>query len=407
MDNLKFASAFLSHASSDKTLVEQVAFCLGQRGVLAWLDKAELLAGPLDVALKEAVLQQTVFVIFLSEQLLASDWCFDELRWAIEAKAGTDHILAIYLGEPLSLVKQHPLLCQRFLHPDGERVNQLGYCYKTEANQPQAIAQFIADKVYRLVIPQNWSDIAIVLDQRGKGPRRGQPQLPENMHRSAIPVLTFRPSMAPRQDKELLQQQDWIEMAQAIKDALSAALGTIRGEPRKVRIFGYAQPGLFWLIGYLLDRTTSAELYGYDQYNIAVTNKKQQRYTPLTGGVDCAELLSGPALSTHTSVALGVGVKANYAMTIQQSLPDDMPFCWIETAEIQDSTQAMTLVSNIVATVTKLRQLHQVQEIRLYWTTATHVAVLAAANLTTHVIPTLCLLEWDHDNKCYVELAMP
>lgn len=409
MNNLKFVSAFLSHSSADKELVEQVALCLGRRGVLAWLDQSELLAGSLDIALKEAVQKQTVLVIFLSEKLLASDWCLDELRWAIEARAGTDHLIPIYLGDPLALVKQHPLLRQRFLHPDGDRVNQLGYPYTAEAAQPdpEEVAKFIAAAVYPHVIPQNWSDIAIVLDQRGKGPRRGKPQLPENMQSFNIPVLTFRPSLAPRQDKELLQDKDWANMADAVKDALSTALGTVRGEPRKVRVFGHSQTGFFWLVGKLIDRTTSADLYGYDRYDVSVTNKSQQRYTPLTGGVYCAEQLSGTLTGLQTVLALGIGVKANYPSTIRKALPNDMPLFWIETAEIQDSDQAMELVKNIVASVSHLRNNHNVQEIQLYWTSANHVALLAAANLTTHVMPVVRFMEWDHSNHCHVQLPMP
>ena len=92
-NKLRFVSTFLSHSSTDKDLVEAVARHLGRRGVLVWLDKEELTLGPLDIALKQAVQFQTTMTIFLSEAYLASDWCKDELRWALEAADGVAHIL--------------------------------------------------------------------------------------------------------------------------------------------------------------------------------------------------------------------------------------------------------------------------------------------------------------------------
>jgi len=109
-----FVSTFLSHSSVDNDLAEQVAKRLGRRGVLTWLDKNELLEmGPLDQMLKQAVQQQATLTLVLSEASLKSEWCRDELRWAIEAQAGADHLLPVYLGNPLKLVRSHPLLRER------------------------------------------------------------------------------------------------------------------------------------------------------------------------------------------------------------------------------------------------------------------------------------------------------
>ncbi|NJL40157.1 MAG: TIR domain-containing protein [Leptolyngbyaceae cyanobacterium RM2_2_4] len=80
-----FVSTFLSHSSTDKPLVEAMDKRTGRRGVLAWLNRNELLEmGPLDIILKQAVQRQATLTIFLSEASLASNWCKDELRWALE-----------------------------------------------------------------------------------------------------------------------------------------------------------------------------------------------------------------------------------------------------------------------------------------------------------------------------------
>ena len=105
-----FASAFLSHSSCDKEFVGVVAEQLVQRGILAWLDEKELALGSLSSALKQSVQKQSVLVIFLSENSVKSDWCQDEIRWAIEAQEGIDHLLPVYIGDPLTLVKKHRLL---------------------------------------------------------------------------------------------------------------------------------------------------------------------------------------------------------------------------------------------------------------------------------------------------------
>ena len=260
-----FVSTFLSHSSVDSELTAEVAKQLGRRGVLAWLDANELLEmGPLDEMLKRAVQQQATLTIFLSEASLNSEWCNDELRWAIEAQSGTDHLLPVYLGDPLKLVRSHRLLRSRFLHADGDRVNQLGYAGEPH---PDAIADKIATTVYQRSIHKTWSDIVIFLDQRGTGPRRGEPDLPNNVARLEAPTLTFRPSLQPRQKQELLTGADWEDMVKHMTAALSLIPGS-RSDTRKIRILGGAQTGLFWAVGQHFDRTSRVELYSYDKLSL-------------------------------------------------------------------------------------------------------------------------------------------
>ncbi|PZO35022.1 MAG: hypothetical protein DCF17_19580 [Shackletoniella antarctica] len=408
-----FVSTFLSHSSADSALVEAVAEQLGRRGVLAWLDKNELLEmGTLDTVLKQAVQQQATLTLFLSEASLKSEWCKDEIRWAIEAETGIDHLLPVYLGTPLTLVKGHPLLRSRFLHPDGDKVNKLGYTCRQDANEPDpdAIADKIAATVYRRSIPEPWSEVVIVLDQRGEGPRRSFPTLPSNMASLNAPVLTFRPSLGHRQRQEVLTGPDWHNMVTTMTRSLSLALGTVRGENRKVRVLGNAQAGLVWAVGRHFNRTTSADLYSYGRDDVAITNKNQDRHSPVSGGdPNKAKLIPAEAKGLATNqptVALGVGLQERYATAVQQAVPD-LPLFWLECGFIEDSEQAMQLVADMVASVERLRREYGTRELVLFWITANHVALLAAANLTTHVIPKIKFMEWDHAEGQYVHLTMP
>lgn len=319
-----FISTFLSHSSTDKALVEAVAQRLGRRGVLAWLDKNELLEmGTLDTLLKQAVQQQATLTLFLSEAFLKSEWCKDELKWAIEAETGIDHLLPVYLGKPLTLVTGHPLLRSRFLHPDGDKVNKLGYTCRQDSAEPDtdAIADKIAATVYRRSIPEPWSEVVIVLDQRGDGPRRGFPTLSSNVADLNEPILTFRPNLEPRKRQEILTGADWDDMVTTMTRSLSSALATVRGESRKVRVLGNAQAGLLWAVGKHFDRTTSADLYSYGRDDIAVTNKNQDRHSPLSGGDSSrAKLIPAEAKSLVTNqpiVALGVGSQNKYGTAVQ------------------------------------------------------------------------------------------
>jgi TIR domain/SMODS-associated and fused to various effectors sensor domain len=422
---MNFVSTFLSHASVDKALVEAVAERLGHRGVLAWLDKNELRGmGSLLDALKEAVQQHATLTLFLSEASLRSNWCKDELRWALEAQEGYDHILPVYLGDPLSLVKGHELLRSRFLHPDGDRVNQLGYSckqYPVDAD-PDAIAEIVATTIpdeiaekiavtaYRRSILDTWSEVVLILDQRGNGSRRGSPDVPENIASLKAPTLTFRPSLKDRQQRELLTDTAWEQVANALDTSLSLApLNTIRGNTRKVRVLGNAQTSLMWVIGSHFDRTNNVNLYGYGKDDIVFTNKGQERDVPLPG-CDAAsyQLVGSNSISPgvpQVEVALGIGSRS-YVQYAQKAA-HNIPLFWIESGHISDSNQAMSLVADIVASIQNLRQNHGVQEIVLFWTTANQVALLAAANLTTHVIPRIKFMEWDHSDQRYLHLPMP
>ena len=177
-----YVSTFLSHSSADHKLAKDVAEGLGHWGVLAWLDKNELLEmGSLSENLKQAVKQQTTLTIFLSKKSSQSEWCKDELRWALSEYPDDKRLLPIYLGDPLKLVESHDLLRTRFLNPDGDRVDRLGFYYPQSPKNPDtnALVEKIALSTYKHSISSSWSDLVIFLDQRGTGPRRGQSPEPQ------------------------------------------------------------------------------------------------------------------------------------------------------------------------------------------------------------------------------------
>jgi hypothetical protein len=207
----------------------------------------------------------------------------------------------------------------------------------------------------------------------------------------------------------MLSGSDWENMVETMTRAISIALDAVHGHTRKVRVLGQAQTGLMWAVGRYFDRTTSAELYGYDRDGFEISNKGQPRHTPLTGGnADSAKPVLdtlGTFSTSQVQVALGVG-SPRYIQAVQQAVPN-LPLFWIESGYIANSEQAMQLVADTVASVERFRDEYGARELVLFWTTANHVALLAAANLTSHVIPRIKFMEWDHSQAKYVYLPMP
>lgn len=410
---MRFVSIFLSHAWTEKPLVEAVARQLARRGVLVWLDKEELALGPLDSALKEAVRGQATMAVFLSEKSVNSGWCNDELRWALAAAPGVGHVFPIYLGDPLTLVKSHPLLRSRFLHKDGDRVNQLGFHHAPDpmSPDPSAIAERLAAGAYRQVIGESWSEVAVILDQRGQGPRRGRPKVPENLVDADAPVLTFRPRLDERKPREVVMGSEWTDVASGLRWALSTALGTVRGDTRQVRVLGNAQTSLLWAVGRHFDRTTSADLFVYGRDDVAISNKGQARLGSVaTGDAAAAKPVSAAPTGSLAEVAIGVGRLSGpvpFKELAHKALPPSVPLFWIESGDINSSEDAMKLVSDLVASAGRLRRDLGAETVTLFWASANHVAPLAAANLSTHVIREVRFMEWDHDRGVYEHLPMP
>ena len=87
-------TAFLSHSSSDKILVRQVAADLDANGVKVWLDERELLPGArLVTGLAEALDAADYVLLFVSDAFLRSQWAGIEadaaLKRAVESRKAT------------------------------------------------------------------------------------------------------------------------------------------------------------------------------------------------------------------------------------------------------------------------------------------------------------------------------
>ena len=55
-------------------------------------------------------------------------------------------------------------------------------------------------------------------------------------------------------------------------------------------------------------------------------------------------------------------------------------------------------LADIVASIERLRRDSSVRELALFCTTANHVALLAAANLSSHLSLKIKFMEWDRDH---------
>lgn len=129
----------------------------------------------------------------------------------------------------------------------------------------------------------------------------------------------------------------------------------------------------------------------------------------LTGGnANSAELIphvlsQKTTNSSEAALYIGSGYLKNRVMQAVQ----DVPLYWIETGKIESSEQAMDIVADIVASIQKIKQIHQINILRIYWGSAVHLALLTSANLTSHVINKIKFMEYDHNTEKYIHLPMP
>jgi hypothetical protein len=90
---------FMSHSSTDKKFVRDLANYLKRRHLQVWVDEAEMDAGAsLSPALKKAIAGGDVVVAVLSPEAVASRWVAKELRWAMTrpiADGGQVHVIPI------------------------------------------------------------------------------------------------------------------------------------------------------------------------------------------------------------------------------------------------------------------------------------------------------------------------
>lgn len=435
---MKIATAFLSHSCKDKPLVEAVAEALGQRGIIPWLDKQQLLPGEsLIEQLKTAIGKQVVVALFLSQDALSSAWVQDELRVALQLEDENhyrDWIIPIYLGNPLNLIKSSRLLYDRWLRADGEGVDRVGiqvrYPVSESVNIPaQEIAHKLAKKVYDRLKFQEASEVNIVLDQRGNGPRVGSYKLPQIIDREKDPTLVFRPDSQDKSYTETLVGKEWERFRDNIKVSLSHALGDLRS-PRTVRILGNAQLGLAYFLGRCFDRTTAVTLYCYHfhpDFRTIFDNTGQERHKLLSGGNPfCETTIEQNPQDTllpeklknqekYPSVALYIG-KRDYLHDVKTHLEateSSLPLVFIQTEFFHESDEVMKLVKDVVALLKRLKEHNSTTIVRLYCDLPFNVMPLLSANLT-HTIHNIEFLEYrrdlqgkpNHPDETYMKVLM-
>ncbi|CAH1191524.1 hypothetical protein NTGBS_130031 [Candidatus Nitrotoga sp. BS] len=406
-----YASTFLSHSFSDKSLVKAVANELGRRGIIAWLDENDLTPG-LDLcnALKEAIQRQATICIFLSEQAVKSEWIKDELAIALANVEKSDRIIPVYLSEPLKLVKSHPLLKSRWLHADGDRVTQLGIRLKPEtdtATQVCEIADEIARGIYAELTIATQNDIILYVDQRGNGRRCGELlDIPANVTKLDAPALVFRPDIEERRQDEVLYGDAWKKMWRDMECALGRSIGSMRWhDPKKIRILGNAQLGFAFFLGRYFNRSTAAHLYCYNHRGDIFNNKDQDRHAPLEGGnASCEanhpEVISAPSGHKLEAISLLL-VSANYVQPIVDYLQANASTYpsnsyWVQHDLFSTNEQVMNYVADIVALLLRIKREHGVRTVYLFTTLPFHVLPLLGANLL-HVMENIVFMEYRRD----------
>lgn len=402
---MKYASTFLSHNFVAKALVEAVACELGRRGVIAWLDKNDFVAGAsMGKVLEEAIKRQTTFTVFLSEQAINSLWVRDELVIALEKEEelGKEIIVPVFLGDHYKLVKSHPLLRSRWLHPDGKRVTRLGI----ESTDAASIADELARRVYTTLEISHQREVIVCLDQRGTaGNRYGEPlSIPDNLSDTNAPALVFRPDLGSRSDGETLHGEEWQVVCSTMQSALSTSLGDLAGaDPRHIHIVGNAQLGFFFFLGrHLFNRTTSVRLFCHNaRYGTIFNNEAQERRTPLTAGEARCESSTGkiipitPMERLDTVALILVRLERYMLEVLDYMEAANMKFrpVWIKHENFDTNEQVMGYVADVIALLSRISMENKVRTVYLFCGLPDNVLPLLAANLV-HVMDNVVFMEY-------------
>lgn len=400
----RYASTFMSHSWKQKPFVEDIARELVRRGMLAWLDANELPVGvDLDIELRKSNDAQLTLTAFLSEESLASEWCKKELEprlaRADSGKDSWDTVLPVFLGVPFDLVSRSPELRSRWLTPDGARVRRLGIAVDDLSRVNQAeIARRLVQAHFRQLGTREAREVMIVLDQRGKGRRTGDPQLPPRWSEQPWPVLVFRPDMQERSEAEVLDPIEWIGVRDAMAEAIADALGTrVR---REVYVTGNAQLALAWLVGQHVDRSSGAKLVVHNSRfeQTLLIDFNDERYLLPLPRLDPAEVSwhEGVAPSSSAgavSLYLGAPAYAKAVLSHRESSGDTTPLAMRETGIIKTPDDVIVL-ARWIATAAAQRP------ITLYTGLPFHVLPLLAA-LLKHEVGPVTVMEWDRASNAY------
>lgn len=415
-------TTFLSYTSADRPIVEATANHLCRYGIIPWFDQRDIELGhSLKEYLQQVIEDQDSITVFMSENSMrkSTRWVGHELqtawkRWVDEGIGRDNRIIPVYLGDPKDLIQNNQLQPEEFgeelkkqwlLGDDPDKVDRLGIvppdperCLEEPEPCARQIAEAIAfNKIYRGLELRQARDIVIVIDQRGEGPRSGQPDLPALPPEvdPAAPALVFRPDLGERTRDQVLSGPAWADFQQTLRQALGRAIGSPRSHPQNIVIQGDAQLALPFVLGDYFERNSMATLYGTHASGQTFTNSGQPREAPLNGGNpnvfkphDRAPTEHRPHEALVLMSQSRLGAVVNY-LKHHPELPQ-RPL-WVEPPErLEDSKQVMDLVRDLC---TSLQARGPIQRLYLFTQLPFHAQPLLAANLK-HVVKETVFMEY-------------
>ena len=230
LKHMKLATAFLSHSSQDKRIVEPIAKELCHLGIIPWLDTNCLPVGTsLEERLGAAVEQNIVLLLFITESALNSSWVNLELDKALqlEKKMGKELIIPIFFNQnPKDLIKSHSTLEEEWINSNGE-LDRIGIILSKHTN-PEKVAIKIAERVFELIGFRSASKVNIVIDQRGNGKRECIQKLPtEHIQK---PTLVFRPDQKERTRTAFLKDGEWQKFTKSMLKGFGLSIGNLKAQ---------------------------------------------------------------------------------------------------------------------------------------------------------------------------------
>lgn len=403
-------SIFLSHQSAQRELVCAVARQLGRYGVVPWVhDQGSVPGEDLHRSLPEAIRACRMTAAFLSEKAVQSDWVKDELAVALRVEDQEIHrVVPVFLGDPLALVRGHRPLERRWVHTERDQITRLGVMAPEQ--DPVAIARALAQAAFdRLSWPPATSP-GVVIDQRGEDGQRirwlPKTTVHERFLRGEGPVLVFRPDDGERTKYETLVGDAWRSWWADVQWGLGQLRKRAPEGLHTLRIAGAGQLGMGWALGRALDRTSRVELSCFPRQNgpgEMLTNRGQEFAFPLEGG-------SAACTSTHSELGflpLPEGPLPEIDLVLASNNPRYLTSVrafreyeaaqgaavWVPTGMINDSTQAMALVRDVVALLLELSGSRGTVHTRVFTTLPFHLLPLLSSNLT-HVMQRLTFMEY-------------
>ncbi len=396
---------FLSHKSEDKPLVTQVARSLGLRGVRVWLDSQELPVG-VDLAsrLHRAIAKHHLMIVFLSPAALASSWVHEELEVALkfEQDGRGESIIPVFLADPTELILSCPQLASKWMDPEQTRAERLGIISADKADpNADTIADKIAQRVYDLAETRMRSDVRIVIDQRGSGPKRGMPSLPPALATMPAPLLLFRPDLEERARDAVIPRQVWGDTANMMHQATQRALEIGPARPQRIHYYGKCQMAMAAQLGASLDRRSRNAYVFYQDGELSRVHLDLALFLkPLSGGIPALVRDRGSrnsALDATGAIMITppdhprIGVAREHIISIGKGV---MPWSLVPTPErISETDDILRVARDVTATVQALAEGDHLHTLYIYHMSATFLLTGVMA-LLTHVVDRIVIMEW-------------